>query len=63
VCTELCPSNDCCTVACLHSCYLSVGLHVTNVKEDLFSCFQPINVTVQKINIFDMPLYISVPLC
>jgi hypothetical protein len=27
--TELFPSNGCCTVACLHSCYLSMGLHVT----------------------------------
>jgi hypothetical protein len=27
--TELFPSNDCCTVACLHSCYLALGLHVT----------------------------------
>jgi hypothetical protein len=27
--TELFPSNSCCTVTCLHSCYLAVGLHVT----------------------------------
>jgi hypothetical protein len=27
--TELFPSNGCCAVACLHSCYLAVGLHVT----------------------------------
>jgi hypothetical protein len=27
--TELFPSNGCCTVACLHSCYLAMGLHVT----------------------------------
>jgi hypothetical protein len=27
--TELFPSNGCCTVACLHSCYLAVGLHAT----------------------------------
>jgi hypothetical protein len=26
-CSELFPSNDCCTVACLHSCYLVVGVH------------------------------------
>jgi hypothetical protein len=26
--TELFPSNGCCTVACLHSCYLATGLHV-----------------------------------
>jgi hypothetical protein len=26
--TELFTSNGCCTVACLHSCYLAVGLHV-----------------------------------
>jgi hypothetical protein len=27
--TELFPSNGCCTVACLHNCYLAMGLHVT----------------------------------
>jgi hypothetical protein len=27
--TELFPSNSCSTVACLHSCYLAMGLHVT----------------------------------
>jgi hypothetical protein len=27
--TELFPSNGCCTVACSHSCYLAIGLHVT----------------------------------
>jgi hypothetical protein len=27
--TELFPSNGCCTVACLHSCYLGMGVHVT----------------------------------
>jgi hypothetical protein len=27
--TELFPSNGCCTVASLHSCYLAIGLHVT----------------------------------
>jgi hypothetical protein len=27
--TELFPRNGCCTVACLHCCYLAVGLHVT----------------------------------
>jgi hypothetical protein len=27
--TELFPSNGCCTVACLHSCYLALGLHLT----------------------------------
>jgi hypothetical protein len=27
--TELFPSNGCCTVACLHSCCLTVGLQVT----------------------------------
>jgi hypothetical protein len=27
--TELFPSNGCCTVACLHSCCLAMGLHVT----------------------------------
>jgi hypothetical protein len=27
--TELFPSNSYCTVACLHSCYLAVGLQVT----------------------------------
>jgi hypothetical protein len=27
--TELFPGNGCCTVACLHSCYLAMGLHVT----------------------------------
>jgi hypothetical protein len=27
--TELFLSNGCCTVACLHSCYLEMGLHVT----------------------------------
>jgi hypothetical protein len=27
--TELFPSNSCCTVACLHSRYLAVDLHVT----------------------------------
>jgi hypothetical protein len=26
---ELFPSNGCCTVVCLHSCYLAVGLQVT----------------------------------
>jgi hypothetical protein len=26
--TELFPSNGRCTVACLHSCYLEMGLHV-----------------------------------
>jgi hypothetical protein len=24
--TELFPSNGCCTVACLHTCYLAMGL-------------------------------------
>jgi hypothetical protein len=28
VCIELFPSNGCCTVACLHGCYLAVHLHV-----------------------------------
>jgi hypothetical protein len=27
--TGLFPSNSCCTVPCLHSCYLAIGLHVT----------------------------------
>jgi hypothetical protein len=27
--TELFPSNGCCTVGCLHSCYLTTGLHVS----------------------------------
>jgi hypothetical protein len=27
--TDLFPSNSCCTVTCLHSCYLAMGLHVT----------------------------------
>jgi hypothetical protein len=27
--TELFPSNGCCTVACVHSCYLPMGLQVT----------------------------------
>jgi hypothetical protein len=27
--TEIFPSNACCTVACLHSCYLATSLHVT----------------------------------
>jgi hypothetical protein len=27
--TELLPNNGCCTVACLPSCYLAMGLHVT----------------------------------
>jgi hypothetical protein len=27
--TELFPSNGCYAVACLHSCYLAMGLHVT----------------------------------
>jgi hypothetical protein len=27
--TQLFPSNGCCTIACLHRCYLVVGLHVT----------------------------------
>jgi hypothetical protein len=27
--TELFPNNGCCTVACLHSCYLTMGLHDT----------------------------------
>jgi hypothetical protein len=27
--SELFPSNGCCTVACLHSCYLAMGLHAT----------------------------------
>jgi hypothetical protein len=27
--TELFPSNGCCTVACLHRCYLAMGLHFT----------------------------------
>jgi hypothetical protein len=27
--TELFPSNGCCTVACLHSCYLAMRLQVT----------------------------------
>jgi hypothetical protein len=27
--TELFPWYSCCTVACLHSCYLAMGLHVT----------------------------------
>jgi hypothetical protein len=27
--TELFTSNGCCTVGCLHSCYLSIGLYVT----------------------------------
>jgi hypothetical protein len=27
--TDLFPSNGCCTVACLHNCYLAMGLHVT----------------------------------
>jgi hypothetical protein len=27
--TELFPSNGCCTVACLDSCYLAMDLHVT----------------------------------
>jgi hypothetical protein len=26
--TELFPSNGCCTVVCLHSCHLAMGLHV-----------------------------------
>jgi hypothetical protein len=31
--TELFPSNGFCTVACLHSCYLAIGLHVNEVKD------------------------------
>jgi hypothetical protein len=27
--TERFPSNGCCTVACLHRCYLAMGLHIT----------------------------------
>jgi hypothetical protein len=27
--TELYPSNSCCTVTCVHSCYLAMGLRVT----------------------------------
>jgi hypothetical protein len=27
--TDLLPSKGCCAVACLHSCYLATGLHVT----------------------------------
>jgi hypothetical protein len=27
--TELFPSNGCYSVACLHSCYLAMGVHVT----------------------------------
>jgi hypothetical protein len=27
--TESFPSNGCCNIACLHSCYLAMGLHVT----------------------------------
>jgi hypothetical protein len=27
--TELYPSSGCCTVACLHGSYMTVGLHVT----------------------------------
>jgi hypothetical protein len=30
--TELFPSNGCCTVACLHSCYLTTGLHITELS-------------------------------
>jgi hypothetical protein len=30
--TELFPSKGCCTVACLYSCYLAMGLHVTTGK-------------------------------
>jgi hypothetical protein len=32
--TELFPSNGCCTVDCLHSCYLAMGLHVTLCYEN-----------------------------
>jgi hypothetical protein len=27
--TDMFPSNGCCTVACLHSCYIAMSLHVT----------------------------------
>jgi hypothetical protein len=29
---ELFPNEGCCTVACLHSCYLTVGLRATVFK-------------------------------
>jgi hypothetical protein len=35
--TELFPSNGCCTVVCLHSCYLAMGLRVT-ISESLLLC-------------------------
>jgi hypothetical protein len=36
--TELFPSNGCCAVACLHSCYLAKGLHVTTYANVCGSC-------------------------
>jgi hypothetical protein len=30
--TELFPSNGCCTAACLHSCYLAMGIHITLLR-------------------------------
>jgi hypothetical protein len=30
--TELFPNNGCFTVACLHSCFLTMGLHVDNTR-------------------------------
>jgi hypothetical protein len=35
--TELFPNNGCCTVACLHSCYLAMLSHVTVSLSDLYS--------------------------
>jgi hypothetical protein len=32
--TELFPSSGCCIVACSHSCYLAMGLHVTMSKDN-----------------------------
>jgi hypothetical protein len=32
--TELFLSNGCCTVACLHSCYLAMGVTCHNIKKD-----------------------------
>jgi hypothetical protein len=40
--TELFPSNGCCTVACLHNCYLAKGSHVAVYRN---KCMKYLNVT------------------
>jgi phosphate starvation-inducible membrane PsiE len=52
--TELFPSNGCYTVACLHSCYLAMGLHVTIFlrNQSVYNLRFLVNLPLEKLRVF-----------